>query len=153
MEPSEYSSLDQENDGFRFLEHTTDLEIEAFGKTLDKAFENAGKAIEDTMVDLRAINNTEEKEVNVFGKDLESLLYSWIESLISLQEIEGLIFSRFSCKVSKDGAGYSLHARLGGEKFSPKKHEQKTAIKAPTFHQMKIVQSTDRVTMRFLVDL
>jgi SHS2 domain-containing protein len=145
--------LDPENDRFRFLEHTTDLGIEAFGKTLGEAFENAGKAIEDTMVDLPAINNTEEKEVNVFGKDLESLLYSWIESLISLQEIEGLIFSQFSCQVSKDGAGYSLHALLGGEKFSPKKHEQKTAIKAPTFHQMKIEQGADRVTMRFLVDL
>jgi SHS2 domain-containing protein len=153
LEPSEFSSLDQENDGFRFLEHTTDLEIEAFGKTLGEAFENAGRAIEDTMVDLHAIVNKEVKEIVVNEKDLESLLYSWIESLISLQEIEGLIFSHFVCQISEDGAGYSLHALIGGEKFSPKKHEQKTAIKAPTFHQMKIVQSADRVTMRFLVDL
>jgi SHS2 domain-containing protein len=138
--------LDRENDGFRFLEHTTDLEIEAFGKTLGEAFENAGRAIED-------IDNKKEKEIVVNGKDLESLLYSWIESLISFQEIEGLIFSHFVCQISEDGAGYTLHALLGGEKFSPKKHEPKTAIKAPTFHQMKIVQGPDRVTMRFLVDL
>ena len=145
--------MDQEKEGFRFLEHTTDLEIEAFGKTLEEAFENAGKAIEDTMVDLRSIDSVEEKEITVQGKDLETLLYSWIEVLITLQEIEGLLFSKFSCKLSKDNAGYSMHAILGGEKFSPGKHEQKTAIKAPTFHQMKIVQETDQVILRFLVDL
>jgi SHS2 domain-containing protein len=145
--------LSEESSGYRFLEHTTDLEIESFGKNLEQAFENAGRAVEDTMVDLRAIGDLETKETLVRGKDLEALLYSWIESLISLQEIEGLLFSKFSCTISKEGSGYLLRASLKGEKFSPVKHEQKTAIKAPTFHGMKIVQSGDEVTMRFLVDL
>ncbi|MDA4131352.1 MAG: archease [Thaumarchaeota archaeon] len=139
--------------GFRFLEHTTDAEIEAFGKNLDEAFENAARAVEETMVDLETIDPIEEREIAVMGKDLETLLYSWIESLISLQEIEGMLVSKIECKVSEQGSGYELHARLRGEKFSPEKHEQKTAIKAPTFHDMKIIRSENAVTVRFLVDL
>src|SRR5579872_4049458 len=99
-------ALDQGMDsGFRFLEHTTDLEIEAFGKTLEEAFENGGKAIEDTMVDLRSIGDVEEKVISLREKDLETLLYSWIEALISLQEIEGLLFSEFSCKIKEENSG------------------------------------------------
>ncbi|MDG6921956.1 MAG: archease, partial [Nitrososphaerota archaeon] len=40
-----------------------------------------------------------------------------------------------------------------GEKFDPTKHEQKTAIKAPTYHDMKILQRENGVSMRFLLDL
>ena len=145
--------MSEESIGYRFLEHTTDLEIEAFGRNLERAFENAGKAIEDTMVDLRSIDDLESREIIVRGKDLESLLYAWIEALISTQETEGLLFSKLSCHISREDAGIVLRATLKGEKFSPEKHEQKTAIKAPTFHGMKIDQSEAKVTMRFLVDL
>ena len=145
--------MKEEPSDYRFLEHTTDLEIEAFGKNLEGAFENAGKAIEDTMVDLQSIGDNETKEIVARGKDLEALLYAWIEALISVQETEGLLFSKFSCHILKEDSGFILRASLRGEKFSPAIHEQKTAIKAPTFHEMKIVQSTDKVTMHFLVDL
>jgi SHS2 domain-containing protein len=139
--------------GFRFLEHTTDAEIEAFGKDLEEAFENAARAVEETMVDLLSIEPVEQRKIAVKGKDVESLLYSWIESLILLQETEGLLFSKFVCRISEDNAGFELRATATGEKFSQKKHEEKTAIKAPTFHDMKIIQSNNGVTMRFLVDL
>jgi SHS2 domain-containing protein len=64
-----------------------------------------------------------------------------------------MLFSKFSCKVSKKTNGFDLTAVVSGEKFDPKKHEQKTAIKAPTYHGMKIVQDKNGVTMRFLLDL
>jgi SHS2 domain-containing protein len=139
--------------GFKFLEHTTDAEIEAFGRNLDETFENAGLATEETMVDLSSINPTLKRRIVIEGDDLESLLYSWLEALISLQDTDGMLFSKFSCKVSKKTNGFNLKAVLSGEKFDPKKHEQKTAIKAPTYHDMKIVQDKDGVTMRFLLDL
>jgi len=139
--------------GFRFLEHTTDAEIEVNGRTLDESFENAGLATEETMVGLSSISSEEERTIIVDGEDLESLLYSWLEALISLQDTDGMLFSKFSCKVSKSSSGFVLTAKVLGEQFDPKKHEQKTAIKAPTYHAMKIVQDKNGVTMRFLLDL
>jgi SHS2 domain-containing protein len=145
--------MSEESRGFRFLEHMTDAEIEAYGENLDEGFANAGRAVEDLMVDLKSIRQIEARKIDLEEKDLGALLYDWIEALISLQESEGLLFSEISCRVSKKPeGGYLLHADLKGEKFDPKRHEQKTAIKAPTFHDMKI-EETSRVTLRFLVDL
>jgi SHS2 domain-containing protein len=132
----------------------TDAEIEASGATLDEAFENAGMAVEDLMVDTQTVLGTVHQEIHLEENNLGSLLYEWIEALIVLQDNDGLLFSKISCKLSKNpGKNYSLQAKLSGEKFDPKKHEQKTAIKAPTFHDMKIVESPEHVTLRFLVDL
>ncbi|MGI0090393.1 MAG: archease [Nitrososphaerales archaeon] len=140
--------------GFRFLEHTTDAEIEAYGRSVEEAFENAGKATEHTMVDISGISEVTSKNIEAEGKDLESLLYSWLEALIALQDTEGLLFSKFSCKISmvKDDL-FRLDAVASGEKFDPSRHEQKTAIKAPTYHGMKILQDGNGVTLRFLIDL
>jgi protein archease len=139
--------------GFRFLEHTTDAEIEAYGKTLEESFEHAGLATEETMVDLTSISPKVKRTIKVKGNDLESLLYSWLEALISLQDTEGMLFCKFSCNISKTLKAYAMKADALGEKFDPKRHEQKTAIKAPTFHDMKIIQEKKGVTMKFLLDL
>jgi SHS2 domain-containing protein len=143
-----------ESKDYRYLEHMTDAEIEASGKTIDEAFENAGRAVENLMVDLASVKPKETREVQREEKDLGSLLYTWIESLIAFQDDEGLIFSQFNCAISKSLTDkFLLRAKISGEKFDPKKHEQKTAIKAPTFHDMKITQGHSQVTLRFLVDL
>jgi SHS2 domain-containing protein len=131
----------------------TDAEIEAYGANIDEAFQNAGRAVEQLMVNLGSIDREESREIKVSGRDLESLLYDWIEALISIQDEDGLLFSSFVCKVTENSSGYILLAEVEGEKFNPEKHEQKTAIKAPTFHDMKISQGVDKVTMRFLIDL
>ncbi|MDG7000493.1 MAG: archease [Nitrososphaerota archaeon] len=131
----------------------TDLEVEARGKDLGDAFENAAMAIEDTMVDIASIHEGITKSVTIEERDVEALLYSWIEYLIIMQEVEGLLFSKFACKVTKTDSGFKLEAKASGEKFDPKKHEQKTAIKAPTYHAMSVTDEPGGTILKFLVDL
>ncbi len=142
--------------GYRFLEHTTDAQIEAYGSTLEESFENAGKALEDTMVDIKTIVPNIHDHINVEGTDKEDLLYEWLESLIAKQDIDGMLYSKFRCKIQKkEKKGFELDALVSGEKFNLEKHEQKTAIKAPTFHGMKIEENVNRrqITLKFLLDL
>ena len=138
---------------YKFLEHTTDAEIESYGATLEEAFENAARALEDTMVDIRSIVPKTTDEIIVEAEDKEALLYSWLEALIIKQDTENMIYSKFDCEISKTVKGFRLVAQIFGEKFDPKRHEQKTAIKAPTYHQMKIEENKQQVTLRFLLDL
>jgi len=139
--------------GFRFLEHMTDAEIESYGTGLEESFENAGLAAEETMVDLSSISQTMKRTIKVSGEDHESLLYSWLEALVSLQDTDGMLFSKFSCKISKTRGGFELKASCFGEKYDPKKHEQKTAIKAPTFYQMLIDEKSIPIKIHFILDL
>ncbi|MHB8567404.1 MAG: archease [Nitrososphaerales archaeon] len=139
--------------GYRFLDHMTDAEIESYGRTFDEAFENAGRSLEDTMVDISTIKASIDGEIKVEAGDLGSLLYSWLEALINKQDIDNMLYSRFKCTISRNGDGFGLYANVSGEKFDPVRHEQKTAVKSPTYHGMKIMEEPGKVTMRFLLDL
>ena len=141
--------------GYRFLEHTTDAEIEAYGSSLEEAFENGGKALEDTMVDLNTIQPRIEETIKVEGKDMQELLYEWLEYLIFKQDTEQMLYSKFNCRISRGKNTFTLEATVSGEKYDPSRHEEKTAIKAPTYHDMTINEnrSQRRVTLRFLLDL
>jgi SHS2 domain-containing protein len=140
-------------EGYRFLEHTTDAEIESYGKTMEEAFENAAKALEDTLVSIEKIKPQIEEEISVSGKDIEALLYSWLEALIIRVDETNMLFSKFKCKISKTEKGFFLEAKLFGEKFDPKRHEEKTGVKAPTYHGMKVEEKNRQITLRFILDL
>jgi SHS2 domain-containing protein len=143
---------------YKFLEHMTDAEIEAYGTTLEEAFENAALALEDTMTDIRKISPSEKFTVALRASDQAQLLYSWLEWLIVQEETKGMLFSKFRCRIlSSDKKDSEFNAEAWGEKYDPSKHEQKTAVKAPTFHEMKIedekVATGRRVKLHFLLDL
>lgn len=136
---------------YRYLEHITDAFIEVTADTLEEAFENAGISVVDTIVDIRSVEEKIEKKIEVSGKDLNYLLYNWLEEIIILTITEGFVTKRFSVKLEKND-GYELVATLNGEEIDFEKHHFKVEIKAPTFHLMEIKQDKP-VMMRFLLDL
>ena len=62
--------------GFRFLEHTADVLVEAWGPSLEAAFEEMARGMIEIMTDTSKIEPRERKEIEVCGFDLENLLYS-----------------------------------------------------------------------------
>ncbi|MEM4679195.1 MAG: archease, partial [Candidatus Jordarchaeales archaeon] len=80
---------------FRFLEHTADVKIEAEGKTLEEAFEEAARGLYELMTDISKVTPVVEKKIEVEGSDLENLLYNWLEEFIYLTDSERLVFSDF----------------------------------------------------------
>ncbi|MGH9998369.1 MAG: archease [Nitrosopumilaceae archaeon] len=137
--------------GYRYLEHTTDAFIEVTANTLEEAFENAGISVVDTIVDIKLVEEKKEKRIEVSGKDLNNLLYNWLEEIIIITITEGFVTKRFFVKLEKNN-GYKLVAILNGEEIDVEKHRFKVEIKAPTFHLMEIKQDK-QVVMRFLLDL
>ncbi|MBS7287413.1 MAG: archease [Candidatus Freyarchaeota archaeon] len=141
--------------GFRFLEHTADVKIEAEGETLEKAFEEAAKALYELMTDTSKIEPKVERKIEIEGKDLESLLYNWLEEFIYLTDSEGLVFSEINVKaIRKEGDDlYKLVATANGEKFNPRKHVSKTDVKAATYHEMEIDVKKNKVRLVFVLDI
>ena len=136
---------------YRYLEHMTDAFIEVTGSTLEEAFENAGISVVDTIVDIKFVEEKLERNIEVHSKDLNNLLYNWLEEIIILTITEGFVAKRFSVKLIKND-NYKIIAKLYGENIDFVKHHFKVEIKAPTFHLMEIIQEK-QVTMRYLLDL
>ena len=136
---------------YRNLEHMTDAFIEVSGQTLEEAFETAGIAVVDTILDIKSIEKKNDRNIEVSAADLNGLLYNWLEEIIILTITDGFAAQEFNVKITKAGK-YFLTATVRGEPIDFDKHHFKLEIKAPTYHLMEIKQEKP-VVMRFLLDL
>ena len=136
---------------YRYLEHSTDAFIEVKAKTLEEAFSVAGKSVVETIIDLDNIQEIEEKNINVKGRNLLNLLYNWLEEIVTITITDGFAIRNISVNIKKDDE-YEIISKISGEKLDLKKHNFKVEIKSPTFHLMEIKED-DEVTMRYLLDL
>ncbi|USG99940.1 archease [Thermococcus argininiproducens] len=131
-------------------EHTADIGIRGYGDTLEEAFEAVAIALFDVMVDVRKVEKKEARHIEAEGEDLQSLLYDFLERLLIIHEVEGLVFRDFDVKIEKSKEGYKLKAVVYGEPLS-EKHEPKEEVKAITYHEMEIKQLEDGKWMAQLV--
>jgi SHS2 domain-containing protein len=129
----------------------TDAFIEVSGETLGEAFETAGIAVVDTILDVKSVERKDERKIDVSSADLKGLLYNWLEEIIILTITEGFAAQNFNVKITKADK-YFLTATISGEPIDFDKHHFKLEIKAPTYHLMEIKQEKP-VVMRFLLDL
>ena len=136
---------------YKVLDHATDAFIEVTASSLTEAFKVAGDSVVDTILDNSKIEEKEERNIVVMGKDLNYLLYNWLEDLIYLIITEGFAIKKLDITLKKNEE-YTISAQIFGEDIDIKKHGFKVEIKSPTFHEMEIKQEK-LVTMRFLLDL
>jgi len=69
---------------YEFLPHTADVKFRAYGKSLEKAFENAALATFATMTDIRKVKKILKKTISVQAHDYQALLYSFLEECAKL---------------------------------------------------------------------
>lgn len=136
---------------YKFLEHTTDAFIEVTAKDLKEAFLVSANAVINITLDQDKVNEIEQKEIIAQGKDLNYLLFSWLEEVTFVLITKGFAIKRIELEIKED-EGYKINAKAYGEPLDFLKHNFKVEIKAPTFYEMKIEQKNG-VFMRFLLDL
>ena len=139
---------------FDFLEHTADAYVAAYGKDLAEAFENAAIAMFEVMTEVEKVDAETEDYVEVEAEDEHALLYSWLEALLVKSEINQMLYSKFEISdINKTVSGLRLNARIWGENFNPEKHPQKIGVKAVTYHRMEILKESNKVTLKFILDV
>ena len=141
---------------FEFFDVTADVGFKAYGKTLEDAFENAANAMFEVITDTSSIKHQLIKKIKLESEDEYSILYDWLSELLFLHDADNLIFSKFNVrinqKLSKGQKRYYLEALVFGEEFDPSVHEQRTEVKAVTYHMMDI-KSADSYTLQVILDV
>jgi len=143
---------------YRFLDHTTDAIIEVSARDLREAFVTAADATIETTLNRSSVSETGHMEFTAEGENLYHLLFSWLEEIIFVLITKGFAIKRvgdLELHLRGDAEGHNrIQARAYGEPLDLSRHGFKVEIKAPTFHDMRIVESNDNgVQMRFLLDL
>ena len=117
------------------LDHTADLRVKVFGKSLKELFENSAIALFSQITDISNVNHESTDSLQVTGIDKEELLVNWLSELNYLFITESKVFSKFDISHITET---KLTATVFGEKFNPHRHKLGAEIKAVTFHDLQI---------------
>ncbi len=127
---------------FRFLKHTADAKFRAYGSNINEVFENAGIAFFELITNTKKVKCVIKRELNINSEDLKSLLYDYLEELLYLYEVEGLVFSKFHVIIRNN----SLRAIVCGEHLNDK-HQLRSNIKAVTYSEMIVTPTMAQVVI------
>ncbi len=120
---------------YELFEHTADIGVRGYGKTIEEAFEETAKAMTSILVDLDTIEEKKTIKIEAEADTPEELLFEWLNEILAQIDIEGMIFKKFKITKLKNN---KLEAELTGEQLSPEKHHTKTQVKAATYSQLKV---------------
>ena len=131
---------------FEEIEHTADRAFRVTGRDLADLLENAACAMQA----LDGLGTTGEssatREIEVEGVDRESLLVNWLNEILFLEQVQQLVCERFHICELND---YHLRARVETRDCN----ESHTHIKAATFHNLKIRQTSGSLEAEVVLDV
>lgn len=135
---------------WKIIEHPADVGIEATGKSLQEAFENAAYGLFSLIADRKESSIEGQKIISISALDTENLLVRWLSELLYLFDAEKLLPVKIQCN---EFTPISLKAAVDVEKFNPALHTVKYDVKAVTYHQLSVTQDGDEAIVRFVVDI
>ncbi|MFH0890295.1 MAG: archease [Candidatus Aenigmatarchaeota archaeon] len=141
---------------YRFIEGLSlaDVAFEAEGKTLEELFESAALATMNVMVkDLTKIELKKRRKITVSAKEIDKLLFNFLQEIIYVKDAELLIFGKYKIRIRERGDLYSLVCSAFGEKRDMEKHELVVDVKAVTYHMFEVKKEKDKWKARVILDI
>jgi len=132
---------------YKFLEHTADIKFRAYGKTLEKAFENSVLAVSEILAKGKKVKNVKSKKVKIKANDEKELLYSLIDEVIYLFDAEDFLVASAKVKI-KDRL---IEVEFYGD--DSKKYKDLDSIKAATYAEMEIKKNSKGYEVQAVVDV
>jgi len=136
---------------FKFLEHTADAKMQAFGATLEEAFSNAALGMFNVMVDTSKIKQVKKHLFTIKSENEESLLYDFLEQLLFLTDSEGFLLSEVLELTIIRNKVLTLVAKVIGDNHT--NQEVHSYIKAVTYSEMFIKKEKGKYVMQVVFDI
>ncbi len=131
--------------GFVERPHTADWELAVWAPDLPTLFEQAARGMY-TLAGLRLQEGPHlKRRLELQAIDDESLLVQFLDELLYLQGVEGIVFEKFQLQIT----GNELKAELDGAPVASLDKE----IKAVTYHNMKIQAGPCGLEVRIVFDV
>jgi SHS2 domain-containing protein len=140
---------------YQEFEHTADVGVEIYGKTIEELFKNAGYALFEMMVDTTTIIPNITRTVQLTGTDTETLLMNWLRELLYLCSVYQEVYAEFEVNLSPglQTSVCSLDAQISGEPLDLEAHAFRKEIKAITYHQFAVTHDHGLWKARVILDV
>jgi SHS2 domain-containing protein len=135
---------------YKMIDHTADLGIIVYGKTLKELFANAAWSLFDIMTDIHKIKPINKNTISLTANGIEELLITWLGELIYLWEVKSMLFCQFEIEEISPHklVGYAI-----GEPYKPSQHPIHNEIKAATYHQLEVKKENDKWCTQIIFDV
>jgi SHS2 domain-containing protein len=134
---------------YETFEHEADIGVRGFGDSPEEAFAHVAAAMYSVMVNIDSVAAREKRTVTVSAAERELLLVEWLNALLSLSDIERMVFSKFSVKIR----GSELRGEAWGEALDRDRHETKVEVKGATYHMLYVGTEEGRFVAQCVVDV
>jgi SHS2 domain-containing protein len=123
------------------FDHTADIGVRMTAATLEHLFAEAGRCIASLVIEnVDAIELQQAVTIDLKAEDLEGLFVDWLRELIYRFETGHLLLREFSIQLT--GGNRRLCAECSGERADWSRHQPDHELKAVTYHQLRVVQTT-----------
>lgn len=136
--------------GYRLIEHTADMGIEAQARTRTGVLVAMARGLKALMY---ADSPAKEQVATVFtleAADPVELLVAWLSEIVSWCDREDLVPATFAITRLDDR---HLEGAVSGEPFNPHRHQVERQVKAVTYHQACCEANREGWYARVYVDL
>jgi SHS2 domain-containing protein len=135
---------------YHFLDHTADVKFVAEADTLENAFIESAKALQESICGKITILEQLTKDIQIEGTSLENLLYKFLEEFLVLLDSEDFLFSNIK-NIQIDPKLFKLNATITGDKTENYKFTND--VKAVTYNEMSVEQNPEKNTWKIQVVL
>jgi SHS2 domain-containing protein len=130
--------------GFEEISHTADWSVRVWAQDLPSLFAEAGRAM-NALAGTKTAGSHLKRMFESEGPDAESLLVAFLSELVYYQEQENLAFDTFEVQVEDQ----RLRVEMEGAQIA----SLDKAIKAATYHNMKIEETIRGVEVEIVFDV
>jgi SHS2 domain-containing protein len=130
---------------FRWLDHTSELELEIEAASESEAFADALAALAELLATEAAHEPAARRRLSAQASDRPALLASWLEELVFLAESEGFVAAAVE---SLELGPNSVEATVAGFLNEPP-----PLVKAVTYHRLAFAQAGDGYRARVVLDV
>lgn len=134
---------------YKFLPHTADAKFIAYGKTIEEMFTNAAVATFEILTDTNIVKPVNKYEITLSAKNIEALLFDFIDEILFLLDTEGMILSKIEdLKIEHNS---KLTCVVYGDYH--KNYDVSCNVKAVTYNDMYVKKSSEGFECQVVVDL
>lgn len=129
---------------YRWLEHTSEVELSIEAESAGAVFEEATRAFGELLAEAPP-GESVERHVNAQASDLPALLVEWLSELAYLAETDAFIPER---ALRVDLADTSLEALVAGRRAEPQ-----SLVKGVTYHRLEMKRADGSWRARVVLDV
>lgn len=135
---------------FEHFDHTADIGVRVYGKTLKDLFKNSAFALGGVITDLKKVGANEEKSISLKACDYEELLINFLGEILNLYNIEEFLTKEILIKKINE---FGIVALVKGETFDKAKHILNAEVKGITYHNFKIEKKKETYFAEIIFDV